>query len=60
MEKTLCDCFRFRNKLGEDIAMEGLKTYLRRRERNLNTLMKFAAMCRVKGSVSQYVKAILG
>jgi len=60
MEKTICDCFRFRNKLGEDIALEGLKEYLRRRGRDLNKLMKFAEVCRVEGIVSQYVKAIVG
>ena len=60
MEKTICDCFRFRNKLGEDIALEGLKEYLRRRNRDLNKLMKLAEVCRVERIVSQYVKAIVG
>ncbi len=60
IEKTICDCFRFRNKLGEDIVMEGLKTYLRKRNRDLNKLMKSAEICRVKGIISQYVKAIVG
>jgi predicted transcriptional regulator of viral defense system len=60
MEKTICDCFRFRNKLGEDIALEGLKEYLRRRDRDLNKLMKLAEVCRVAEIVSQYVKAIVG
>ena len=59
-EKTVCDLFRFRNKLGEDIALEGLKAYLKRRDRDLNRLMKFAEVCRVKRIVSQYVKAIVG
>jgi len=60
MEKTICDCFRFRNKLGEDIALEGLKEYLRRRDRDLNKLIKLAEVCRVGGIVSQYVKALRG
>lgn len=60
IEKTICDCFRFRNKLGEDIAMEGLKSYLRRRSRDLNKLMRFAEICRVKGIITQYAKAIVG
>jgi predicted transcriptional regulator of viral defense system len=60
IEKTICDCFRFRNKLGEDIAIEGLKTYFRRKGWNINNLMKFAEICRVKGTISQYVKAIVG
>lgn len=60
MEKTICDCFRFRNRLGEDIALEGLKEYLRRRDRDLSKLAKLAKVCRVGGIVSQYVKAIRG
>lgn len=60
VEKTVCDLFRFRNKLGEDLALEGLKEYLKLRNRDLNKLMKFAEICRVKAIVSQYVKAIVG
>jgi predicted transcriptional regulator of viral defense system len=59
-EKTVCDLFRYRRKLGEDLALEGLKEYLRRRNRDLNKLMKFAKVCRVQGILSQYVKAIVG
>lgn len=59
-EKTVCDLFRFRNKLGEDLALEGLKEYLKRRNRDLNKLRKFSQVCRVKGIISQYVKAIVG
>lgn len=59
-EKSICDSFRFRNKLGEDIALEALKTYLRRRDRDLNKLMRYAEICRAKGIISQYVRAIVG
>jgi hypothetical protein len=52
--------FRFRNKLGEDLAIEGLKEYLKRRNRDINKLMTFAKICRAEGVVSQYVKAIVG
>jgi len=60
MEKTICDCFRFRNTLGEDIALEGLKEYLRRRDRDLSKLAKLAKVCRVRAIVSQYVKVLRG
>jgi predicted transcriptional regulator of viral defense system len=60
VEKTICDCFRYRNKLGEDIALESLKTYLRRRDRNLDRLIKIAEISRIKGIISQYVKVIVG
>ena len=50
-EKTKCDWFRSRNKLGEDLALEGLKEYLGHRDRDLSKLIKFAEMCRVKGII---------
>jgi len=59
-EKTVCDLFRFRNRLSEDLPLEGLKEYLKRRNRDLHKLLKYAEVCRVKAIVSQYVKAIVG
>lgn len=59
-EKTVCDLFRFRNKIGEDLALEGLKEYLKSRNRDLTKLMKLAEVCRVKGILSQYVKVLVG
>ena len=34
-EKTVCDCFKFRRKIGLDIALEALKDYLRQPHRNV-------------------------
>lgn len=59
-EKTVCDLFRFRSRLGEDLALEGLKEYLKHRNRELNKLMNFADVCRVKGIVEQYARVIVG
>ncbi len=59
-EKTVCDMFRYRNKIGIDLAAEGLREYLRNSKRDVKALMKFAEICRVKQIVSQYTKAILG
>jgi predicted transcriptional regulator of viral defense system len=47
-EKTICDCFRYRNKLGIDIAKGGLSEYLKRKNRNLEKLLEYAEICRVK------------
>jgi len=48
LEKTICDCIRYRNKLGLDVAKEGLSEYLKRKNRNLEKLMEYAEICRVK------------
>lgn len=58
-EKTVCDMFRYRNKLGEDIAIEGLKNYVRSRHADLYKLRKFAEICHVKHTLLPYLKALL-
>jgi predicted transcriptional regulator of viral defense system len=57
VEKTICDMFRYRNKLGEDIAIEGLKAYMEKRP-NINRLMEFAKVCRVTTIIKPYVTAM--
>ena len=57
-EKTLCDVFRYRKKLGEDIALEGLKNYLRSDQVNIAQLMHFAKICKVKSAMMPYLKAM--
>ena len=59
MEKTVCDMFRYRNKIGEDIALEGLKNYLNRKDANIKKLSEFAEICRVKTIVMPYLKALV-
>jgi len=58
-EKTVCDCFRYRNKLGIDIAKEGLSEYLKRKDRNLEKLLEYAEICRVKALMEIWVNAMI-
>jgi predicted transcriptional regulator of viral defense system len=58
-EKTVCDMFRYRNKLGEDLALEGLQNYLNRSDSNLSELSKYMKICRVKTVMEPYVKAMI-
>jgi predicted transcriptional regulator of viral defense system len=57
-EKTICDCFRYRNKLGLDTAKEGLTLYLRRKDRNIEKLLKYAVVCRVKPLIETWLHAM--
>ena len=57
--KTICDMFRYRNKLGEDMALEGLQNYLNRLDSNLNELSKYMKICRVRTVMEPYVKAMV-
>ena len=58
-EKTICDIFRYRNKLGEDIALEGLKNYLGTKSANIRVLNDYAEKCQVKTIIGPYLKALL-
>lgn len=58
-EKTICDMFRYRNKLGEDLALEGLKNYLKQQDSDINKLWKYAVKTRVKTVIKPYLKAMV-
>ena len=58
-EKTIADCFKFRNKIGLDIAIEALKDYLSLGEINLDKLSSYAEIDRVKSIITPYVRASL-
>jgi predicted transcriptional regulator of viral defense system len=58
-EKTIADCFRFRNKIGLDIALEGLKDYLHLPNRNIEALLHYARVNRVSKVMIPYLKAAL-
>jgi len=59
-EKTICDAFRQRRIIGEDIAMESLNTYLKKSKKDINKLLKTAAFCKVKHIIEPVVKAMIG
>lgn len=58
-EKTLADCFKFRNKIGMDVVLEALKLYRSRKTFALDALLKYAAICRVKKVMLPYLEASL-
>ena len=58
-EKTLADCFKYRNKIGLDTAMEALKRYKQQGRINAESLLRHAAICRVANVIRPYLEAIL-
>jgi predicted transcriptional regulator of viral defense system len=58
-EKTVTDCFKFRHKIGRDIALEALKDYLRQPDRNLSELLRCARVNRVEKIMHPYIQAAL-
>lgn len=57
-EKTIADCFKYRNKLGLDVAMEALRFYCKRRRPNLDELMRYARIDRVQNIMRPYLEAM--
>jgi predicted transcriptional regulator of viral defense system len=59
-EKTIADCFKYRNKIGLDVAIEGLRTYRdRERKPDFQALTKFAQIDRVQKVIRPYLEAII-
>jgi len=56
--KTVADCFKFRNKIGIDVAVEALKDYSRLHRGGANELARFARICRVSRVMQPYLDAI--
>jgi predicted transcriptional regulator of viral defense system len=59
IEKSVCDAIRYRNKVGTDITSEVLKNYLKRTDRNLDKLMKYAERMRLATVLSNYLTMML-
>jgi predicted transcriptional regulator of viral defense system len=57
-EKTIADCFKFRNKLGMEVVLEALRFWRRRRRRNLDRLLEHAHHCRVERVLRPYLEAL--
>jgi predicted transcriptional regulator of viral defense system len=55
--KTVADCFKYRNKVGIDVAVEALRDFSRRNRGGANELARFAAICRVTRVMQPYLDA---
>lgn len=54
--KTVADCFKFRSKVGLDVAMEALKDYVRKRKGTRDELWEAAGVCRVQNVMGPYLE----
>ncbi|MCC7355381.1 MAG: type IV toxin-antitoxin system AbiEi family antitoxin domain-containing protein [Anaerolineae bacterium] len=57
--KSVADCFKYRHKLGLDIALEAMRLYRRRRDFQVDTLLQCACICRVEKVMRPYLEALL-
>jgi len=58
-EKTIADCFKFRNKIGIDVALEALKDYVKTPDQQIDRLLSYARVDRVENLISRYLEALL-
>ena len=58
-EKSIADAFKFRRRLGIDLAIEVLKAYRTRPDFNVGKLLHYARICRVEQVISPYLEALL-
>ncbi len=59
IEKTLADCFKYRNKIGLDVCIEALKLYKARKKINIQEIIKYAKICRVYKIMAPHLQSIL-
>jgi len=57
--RTVVDCFRFRRRYGQDVAVEALRDYLRKRAGSVDDLVQVATECRAASVIRPYLEAML-
>jgi len=57
--KTVADCFKFRSKVGLDVALEALRETWRSRKATMDELWKAAKICRVANAMRPYLEAVI-
>ena len=56
--KTVVDCFKHRNKIGLDVALEALRDARAQRKASADELWHYARICRVANVMRPYLEAI--
>ena len=56
--KTVADCFRFRNRIGIDVAVEAFRLLHVRKKASMRELLKYTRLCRVERVMMPYIEAL--
>jgi predicted transcriptional regulator of viral defense system len=56
--RTVVDCFRYRNKIGLDVAMEALRDAVRSRKAMVSEIDRAAEVCRIRTVIGPYLEAL--
>jgi hypothetical protein len=57
--KTVADCFKFRNHVGLDVALEALRDCWRKKLCTMDDLWKYARICRVANVMRPYLESLV-
>ncbi len=57
--KTVADCFKYRNKVGLDVALEALREGWSERKFTMDELYQYAKICRVKNVMQPYLESLV-
>jgi predicted transcriptional regulator of viral defense system len=57
--KTVADCFKYRNKIGLDVALEALREGWREKRFSMDDLAHYAAVCRVQNVMRPYMESLV-
>ena len=58
-ERSVCDAVRYRNKIGEDLCLEIIRTYLKRPDRKIGLMMEYAKALRVAKILGNYLNILI-
>jgi len=59
LAKTIADCFKFRNKIGADVARDALKVAIAEKNIKPKEVMKYAKVCRVNAIIKPILEALI-
>lgn len=57
--KTVADCFKYRNKIGLDVALEALRDCWKLRLCSMDELWRYAKICRVSNVMRPYLESLI-
>lgn len=58
VSRTVADCFKFRNKIGLDVALEALQEAWRAKRASMDELWRYAKVCRVANVMRPYLESL--
>ena len=59
IERTLCDCLKYADKLDRDLVITALKRYAKNKSRNSAKLLKYASVFKIRDTVYRYLEVLV-